>query len=189
MKIFDFEKRVLWYFDLSQMPVHNFHPAVDSIHFSFATSDILDELANCDGFAIESSYLDFYPQLVSRRNRLFVGRIEGAIVFSGGIMVGTRGLNKGYFRLEKDEFFIVACFTHPQYRGRGIYPRALSHICGMLATEGYHVGYVDIVNRNRASMHGARKAGAIDTGSHYYQLRVLNRFYVIPRGPLSNRFH
>lgn len=62
--------------------------------------------------------------------------------------------------------FIYRCFTHPEFRGRGIYPAALHFLCAHLAASGFKRAFIDHHVRNTASGKGILRAGFRTAGNY-----------------------
>ncbi len=60
--------------------------------------------------------------------------------------------------LGKNDYEIGPCFTYPQYRGKGIYPNVLRHICNSLGNSDTSF-YMIVDDANIASVKGIEKAG------------------------------
>lgn len=67
--------------------------------------------------------------------------------------------------LNTGDIEIGPCWTHPDYRGRGIYPAVLSHII-QKELAGGGTAYMIIHETNEASQHGVAKAGFTKNGAH-----------------------
>ena len=66
--------------------------------------------------------------------------------------------------LSSDDYEIGPCATHPQYRGRGLYPCVLNHICRTVGNEN-SVFYMIVDEGNASSVRGIEKAGFERCGS------------------------
>jgi len=58
-----------------------------------------------------------------------------------------------------DAGYIGPCYTNPAYRGRGMYPYALSEICEFLRKNGKSRALINTKKANLASIRGITKAG------------------------------
>ncbi len=181
------ERREIWIFDSVNEPLERLESAVP-VEFGFGDRETLEEVLADQDLGISEKWLPYYSALLCGKNRLFVGRHNGQIVFYGGVMCEHRSLPRGAFLLESDEFYIVACFTRAGYRGRGIYPAALRDICRRLGAEGYRRGYVDVATYNAPSIRGIAKAGAKRSDSDYQQIHFFGYEMSVPQGPLRPRF-
>lgn len=61
--------------------------------------------------------------------------------------------------LAKGEASLISLYTHPEYRGRGLYPRLLVEQLRYLASRGYSRAYIWVDRANDASIRGIVKAG------------------------------
>ena len=73
-----------------------------------------------------------------------------------------------------DTPMIGNCFTNPQQRGRGFYPRLLRAACRRLAEEGYRRIIITCEPDNQASVRGIEKAG-------FRRVRTLSSLVVAAR--------
>jgi hypothetical protein len=87
----------------------------------------------------------------------------------------VRGKEKFTFLKQKD-IEIGPCWTHPNYRGHGIYPAVLSMICEKELSGG-GIAYMIIHDMNEASQHGVSKAGFVKTGV-CVEKNVLKRYRI-----------
>ena len=60
--------------------------------------------------------------------------------------------------MDKQDYEIGPCWTKEEYRGRGLYGRALGHIIGKFGGEDTHF-YMIVHEGNKSSMRGVEKAG------------------------------
>ena len=74
----------------------------------------------------------------------------------------VRGKEKFLF-LKKEDIEIGPCWTHPDYRGRGIYPYVLAVILRSELSGG-GTAYMIIKDTNIPSQHGVSKVGFTRTG-------------------------
>jgi ribosomal protein S18 acetylase RimI-like enzyme len=75
-------------------------------------------------------------------------------------------------RLSEGECEIKFCLTFPTFRGRGLYPAALSAIQAYLTQQGYQRCFICVKEDNIPSIRGIEKAGFHRLGS----LRMLKAF-------------
>jgi RimJ/RimL family protein N-acetyltransferase len=156
--------------------------------FSKAGVDEVREMSADPDLEVSQKDASYYIELLEKGNLLLLGKADGKIVFYGVINFRRARIQSKCFLLREDEFYISRCFTAAAYRGRGIYPLAIRHICGELANQGYRVAYVGVATHNDASIRGVLKAGARLTGSSYLRVRVLGRDVILPRGSLADRY-
>ena len=65
--------------------------------------------------------------------------------------------------MKKGDYEIGPCFTHPQYRGQGIYPAVLRFITETISTKGDF--YMLVKPANKSSIRGIEKAGFTRVGN------------------------
>lgn len=64
----------------------------------------------------------------------------------------------------KDDYEIGPCYTYPDFRGKGIYPKVLHQICSRMAKNN-SVFYMIVDENNKPSIKGIEKAGFIRCGT------------------------
>ena len=81
--------------------------------------------------------------------------------------------------LGERECEVMFCLTLPEFRGRGLYPRALGEILRYLKGRGYERCFICAADDNRASIRGIEKAGFRAAGA--VTVRKVLGFQVSPR--------
>lgn len=76
--------------------------------------------------------------------------------------------------MSKWDYEIGPCFTHPKYRGKGIYPQMLKYICSSIGTKKT-VFYMIVDETNLSSIKGIEKAGFQRCGT-IKVTRILKRY-------------
>ncbi|HET6429693.1 MAG TPA: GNAT family N-acetyltransferase [Phycisphaerae bacterium] len=95
---------------------------------------------------------------------VYFGRI-GREVCHSAFVTPARRYRRIFPVIEGDQALLIGpCFTDPDYRGRGIYPRILRHIVTELGGRGYGPFYVHTSPANAASLRGIEKAGFLRLG-------------------------
>lgn len=79
--------------------------------------------------------------------------------------------------LRENDYEIGPCFTNPNFRGQGIYPRILSEICHTEGNEKTNF-YMIVSDTNQASISGIEKAGFIKCGA-VSRSRFFKRYKVV----------
>lgn len=96
-----------------------------------------------------------------------LGKTKAYVVYDGKTCIHfsyvVKGREKFPFLNEKD-IEIGPCWTHPEYRGLGIYPAVLSHIIQKELSDG-GTAYMIISDSNQASQRGVTKVGFQESGS------------------------
>jgi len=64
-----------------------------------------------------------------------------------------------HVKIEKDEAYIGQCDTHPEFRGKNIYPVALQHISGYAVSRNKKRCFITTTPKHVASIKGIEKAG------------------------------
>jgi len=83
--------------------------------------------------------------------------------------------------LRPGEGEITHCFTPAQYRGQGVYARAIRGVAAVAARNGIRRVYMIASSSNTSLLHGIRKAGLQRKGTIYH-FWLANRVSVILRG-------
>ena len=108
-----------------------------------------------------------------------MGKVKAYTVYANGEMIHLSyvvcGREKFRF-LKKGDIEIGPCWTHPDYRGQGIYPVVLSHIVQKELAGG--TAYMLIHETNEASRRGVAKAGFCKTGD-YVEKDFLKRYRIV----------
>ena len=95
-----------------------------------------------------------------------MGKAKIYAVYDGEKRVHTSYVvhgNEKFRFLHNKDIEIGPCWTHDEYRGRGIYPAVLSYIIKEELAEG-GTAYMIIHEKNKASQHGVAKVGFRKTG-------------------------
>lgn len=79
---------------------------------------------------------------------------------------------RGYMRPPPGSAYVFESFTRPEVRGRGVYPFALSAICGWAADEGLERVWVAVEADNPASIRAVTKAGFQEAFRFSYRRRL-----------------
>ena len=100
-------------------------------------------------------------------NAATLGKVRAYSVYDGEKRIHSsyvvRGKEKFLF-LKKADIEIGPCWTHPDYRGREIYPHVLVSILRSELLSRGGTAYMIIKDTNMPSQHGASKAGFTRTG-------------------------
>lgn len=100
-------------------------------------------------------------QIMTRgRGRIFYVRDGNRIVHTSYVM--TKCYKFDF--LGESDYEIDPCVTYPEYRGHGIYPDVLKHVCNCLGTPGATF-YMSVNEKNAPSIRGIEKAGVMRCGT------------------------
>jgi len=109
------------------------------------------------------------PRQLAEGELCITGWVKEEMVFYGWIQFKYRRLARfTTVPMAERTAFVYRCFTRPDYRGRRIYPAALSFSYRWLAEHGYTKVMVDHATDNIASQRGILRSGMKPTGQ--YQL-------------------
>ena len=137
-----------------------------------------------DPAPMKISCVPITPKLKGWKNALqwniaTLGKVNAYVVYDGSMLIHfsyvVRGREKFRF-LNKGDIEIGPCWTHPDHRGKGIYPMVLSHIIQKELGEG-GTAYMIIADTNGPSQCGVAKAGFQKTGD-VVERDVLKRYRV-----------
>lgn len=145
-----------------------------------------------EGRALSDAELRAFPYdgNPQRLERLGSGRAHG--VFVGGRLAHVSWLvtcdieptTGNVIRLRDDEVEITACFTVPEFRGHGLYPRAIRQICEIARQKGFRSVFMKVRPENESSRRGVVKAGLTWVGAVYEWSSPL-----LPKGGIVLRGH
>ena len=99
-----------------------------------------------------------------------------------------RLLHNKRFVVQSREGFIFNVFTSAENRGQGLAAGAITCLCREAKERSCSVLFIDISSANVASLRTSEKAGAVPSGSLYYQIRIFKKSFLWPLGPLKDRF-
>ena len=99
-------------------------------------------------------------QYFDNGGELFLAFSEGKLVHIAWLHY-CAGTDKVYphVKIEQDEAFIGRCDTHPEFRGKNIYPVVLQHIVRYAAAKNKHRCFITTAPELVASIRGIEKAG------------------------------
>lgn len=83
----------------------------------------------------------------------------------------------------RGEIYLYNFFTHPGWRGRGLYPLLLKAIGKALAGEGCRRAWIAVVSYNQASWRGVQKAGFTLAATYQAAGRLGGRLSVLKGRP------
>ncbi len=120
----------------------------------------------------KTGFVRFYFQLMTLgKARLFYAVSEKGEVMHSSYVV-PRCFKFPF--LKKGDYIIGPCFTQPEFRGQGIYPKVLSKILAQMGNE-QTVFYMSVDENNTPSVRGIEKAGFKRCGS-VEKSRILKRY-------------
>jgi RimJ/RimL family protein N-acetyltransferase len=142
------------------------------VAFSTSADAVAEILRSPREYDIEPHHVEYFRQYLAEGQVCFSGRLSGKVVFFGWAQFDERRPG-GDCRIPipKAAAFIYRCFTHPDYRGHGVYPAALAFMFKKLRSEGFQTVYIDHATDNVASQRGIAKLGAELIGGY-----VLHKF-------------
>jgi GNAT superfamily N-acetyltransferase len=129
----------------------------------------------------------YYKCLLARGNRFLVAKLDGKTVFHCWAVFDYKRMWDQWLRLHEGESYVTRCFTHPGYRGNGVYRQALTYLLGVLQADGYRTAYLDIARQNVASWRCAASVGGKVLESGLTLVRVFDANRTFFRGPLAYR--
>lgn len=92
--------------------------------------------------------------------KVFLAFSEGNLVNIAWLFCSP-GIREPDYRviIKQDEAFISTCDTHPEFRGKNIYPAVLQHIVGYASAKNKKRCFISTSPTNLASVRGIEKAG------------------------------
>jgi ribosomal protein S18 acetylase RimI-like enzyme len=121
-----------------------------------ATINQIDDLMN---FESKNSIKDLKSK-VSQGQKCYLAYLDGECVFRSLVIDKPDKVQLNFIyslSLENDDVYIHYCETHPNYRGKGIYPSVLSYICK--AYKANKQIYIVVNENNKSSINGVLKVG------------------------------
>ena len=150
------------YFDIqgSDFIVHEFRPTLFNCYLHGENRNIKTFLARM-----------FFQTVTFGKSKIFyVTNDDDKIMHTSYVIPGCF---KFPF-MQKGDYEIGPCFTYPEFRGKGIYPRMLRYICANVGNE--RTIFFMIVSRNNiSSIRGIEKAGFNKFG-FVEKSRILKRY-------------
>jgi len=104
-----------------------------------------------------------FPEMIE--HRLAQGAVchglllDGRLANLGWTQLGILELDSGAVLRDKDAGGIFDCYTMPEYRGRGLYPKSIVGMMEKLQDAGAKKAMIGVDPDNVASMRGIEKAG------------------------------
>jgi GNAT superfamily N-acetyltransferase len=100
---------------------------------------------------------------------------DSKIVSFGWVTCGDRQIGRSLIPATPGWAFLYNFYTHPDFRGQGLYPQLLTAIIKKLTNDRPRVLIIDVNSRNKPSLRGIKKAGFIPVSSTSW-VTVLRRW-------------
>jgi len=115
--------------------------------------DLRDDIDEADVHKQVKDYFD-------NGGELFLGFSEGKLVHTAWLFYNLRISEIPFFvKIRKDEAYIGNCYTHPEFRGKNIYPVVLQHMLMDAAAKNKKRCFITTIPINLASIRGIEKSG------------------------------
>jgi hypothetical protein len=158
------------------------------VTFRNALPEDIETMA-CNGkYNISYNEISYYNYISQNDNFMVLTEYNNMILSYAACIFNKKKIGSLYFILNIDECFILACFTHYDYRGMGICPKCIEKIAVQCSKKNIKNAYIDISSFNDSSTKSTLKAGGKYQDSGYYRIRFLKKDYVFPYGKLKDRF-
>jgi ribosomal protein S18 acetylase RimI-like enzyme len=118
-------------------------------------------------FELEPRHFESFERSLLDGEWCFSAWCREQLAFWGWVQFGSRRPTpRASLPIAPGHAFIYRCATHPQFRGRGIFPAALNFVVRELSRAGFKSVFVDHAASNHASRRGIERAGALPVGQY-----------------------
>jgi RimJ/RimL family protein N-acetyltransferase len=154
-----------------------------------ATLQDLQAMARSADYLIGECDLSYYHALISDGNLMMLAERNSEILAYSCIAFGKKVFSQRYFKLSPDEGFVLACFTKPGFRGKGLGVEALWALKRVAEqSRGALRLFAHVDTWNQSSLRMLRKAGFISAETQMYRIRLLRWDLVHQAGKYADRF-
>ncbi|MDR3108497.1 MAG: GNAT family N-acetyltransferase [Planctomycetaceae bacterium] len=157
-----------------------------SVCWKMATEKDVDKMILLGCYDVGEEFIKSFVR--SDNEYLLLGLKDNVIQTYAVCAVRQKRMNGLFFRLTDEETFISICFTRSDCRGQGWGPKCIREICRRCREANLKRVFIDISTSNTSSIRSAEKAGAKQTNSWYYRIRIWKRDHLFPFGQYRNRF-
>lgn len=180
MSRFSRERYIVYRFDPRNTPSLT---ADLDVEFSTAPDAIETILRDRASYNVESKHEKIFRNALAEGETCFTAWSNGALAFYGWVQFRERRPG-GWMRLRlpPSSAFIYRCFTRAEFRGKKIYPAAISNLLPDLAANGIHNVFIDHATNNVPSAKGISRLGATPIGAYWLYRFGRIRFAVGERG-------
>jgi GNAT superfamily N-acetyltransferase len=115
-----------------------------------------------------------FRRRLSEGTACYGAELDGALVHASWVTTAcawTREV-RAFFCVAGPSAYVYESFTHPDARGRGVYPFALAEICNDLAARSVETLWVAVESGNQPSLRAVAKAGFDERLRIGYRRRV-----------------
>jgi RimJ/RimL family protein N-acetyltransferase len=117
---------------------------------------MVEMLKNGDESVVHQQVKDYFDS----GGEAFLGFSEGKLVHIAWLFYNLRISEVHFFvKIKEDEAYIGSCQTHPEFRGKNIYPVVLQHILRDAAAKNKKRCFIATIPTNLASIRGIEKSG------------------------------
>jgi len=157
------------------------------LDFSFGDESDVTEI-NTNPALGAKGYELHNEQIFRSGDKLFVGRINGEIIFYVWLVFKKSSMYDKFFILKNQEFMGKRAFTHKNFRFLGVYSYAVIFMLSQMKHQGFLRAFVDIDTHNITSLLSTTRLGFQVTGTSCYIYRLFLKDYLVSHGPLTERF-
>ncbi len=133
------------------------------VHLSTAEAHNMDELASDDLEAINSYSGDQYLKLMhdkfTKNWVLHIGYVDGKLGGAAWVLPDFSEFKTRNMQYIDKSVSIIDCWTIPEHRGKNVYPFLLTRIVEKLRVGALDRVFIEVNERNYASIKGIEKAG------------------------------
>jgi L-amino acid N-acyltransferase YncA len=161
VRSFDFSYRPLYFYRIMAMPQIMVKPLCP-LEIREGTLEDIDLMVEM----LKYKYMDgavareWERYLFDKGGEVFLAFSEGNLVHIAWLFCSPGIREPDYtVKIKQDEAFISSCDTHPESRGKNIYPAVLQHIVGYATAKNKKRCFISTAPTNLASIKGIEKAG------------------------------
>ncbi len=161
---FVFWRRTLYFYEISGVPQTVLDPRCP-LEIRKGSSEDIDLIVNMLKDMDELVVRRRVKYLFDNRGELFLAFNEGRLAHISWLLYHP-GIRESYFnvKLKPDEAYISSVYTHPEFRGKNIYPVVLQHILGYAVSRSKKRCFITTGPKHVASIKGIEKAGFLFVG-------------------------
>ena len=185
-EVFWIEKFLFFQYDVATIASREDTPF--PFRFRIAAPDDIQAMAQTNRHNFFSAEVPYYLKISQGNNFMILMEDQAQRIAYSACLFSAKKFTNRVFQLKDDEAYMLASFTLPEYRRRGIRQRCVFEMCKICHQRKTNKILAVIESSNIASIKSGEKVGAVRTDSGFYQLRIWKRDFIFPFGSLRSRF-
>jgi len=184
-KIFWVHRQIL----MELNPKNSNFAVCSDVSWRYANSrDILDMLDSGE-MGINRENYKYFNAISIDNNKMLIGELSSEVVAYVCVVFVRKIFLRRYFKMYPNEGFVLACYTRPDFRGRGIGVQALVELRNRLirVNPSLHL-FCHIDCSNKSSRRMFEKAGYVLAKTSIYRIHFLKWNFVFQKGKYEHRF-